>query len=81
MRNERDTNAEIRARQNAAGRFGFTLGCVAAVLALALNLYRAPRPLDVMTIVLAVLMAALNIPLGIAFGLVGEKLSRGRGQR
>jgi len=81
MRNERDTDAEIRARQNAAGRFGFMLGCVAAVLALALNLYRAPRPLDVMTVVLAVLMAALNIPLGIAFGLAGEKLSRGRGAR
>lgn len=81
MTDERHTDAEIRARQSAAGRFGFVLGCVAAVLAVALNLYRAPRPLDVMTVVLAVLMAALNIPLGIAFGLAGERLSRGRGPR
>ena len=81
MRNERYTDAEIKARQSAAGRFGFMLGCVAAVLALSLNLYRAPRPLTVMTVVLAALMAALNIPLGIAFGLVGEKVSRGRDGR
>lgn len=75
------TERQIKTRQAAAGRFGFTLGCIAAVLALVLNLYRAPRPLGVMTVVLAVLMAALNIPLGIAFGLLGERLSRGRRRR
>lgn len=68
--------AELKARQNVAGRFGFTLGCVAAVAAGALNLYRLPRPWGWVSVVLAVLMALLNIPLGIAFGLIGERLSR-----
>lgn len=80
MTNDRDNDTEIKARQNAAGRFGFTLGCIAAVLAFAINVYRAPRPLSAMTLVLAALMAALNIPLGIAFGLAGERISRRRGR-
>lgn len=78
MTDERFNQAEIRARQNAAGRFGFVLGCIAAVIAASLNIYRAPRPLSALTVALAVLMAALNIPLGIAFGLIGERLSRGK---
>jgi hypothetical protein len=69
-------DAEIRARQNTAGRFGFVLGCVAAVLAVGINLRHAPRPWDLASVALAVLMAALNIPLGIALGLVGEKFTR-----
>jgi hypothetical protein len=71
-------DADIKARQGVAGRFGFVLGCIAAVAAGALNLYRLQRPWDTMSVVLAVLLAALNVPLGIAFGLLGERLSRSR---
>ena len=67
---------EIKARQNIAGRFGFVLGCVAAVAAIGINMWRAPRPWTLSSISLAVLMAALNIPLGIGLGLLGEKLTR-----
>lgn len=71
-----DDKATIKARQNLAGRFGFVLGCVAAVAAVALNLWRMPRPWTAASVVLAVLMAALNVPFGIALGLLGERLSR-----
>jgi len=67
---------EIKARQNIAGRFGFVLGCVAAVAAIGINMWRAPRPWTVSSLSLAVLMAALNIPLGIGLGLLGERLTR-----
>jgi hypothetical protein len=67
---------EIKARKAVAGKFGFTLGCIAAIAAVAINLYRAPRPLALAPVVLAVLMAALNVPLGIAIGLLGERLTR-----
>jgi len=67
---------EIKARKNIAGRFGFVLGCVAAVAAIGINMWRAPRPWTLSSISLAVLMAALNIPLGIGLGLLGEKLTR-----
>lgn len=66
----------IKARQDAAGRFGFALGCIAAVAAVVINLWRAPRPWEWTGLALAVLMAALNIPLGIFIGLVGEKVTR-----
>jgi hypothetical protein len=67
---------EIKARKNIAGRFGFVLGCVAAVAAIGINMWRAPRPWTLSSVSLAVLMAALNIPLGIGLGLLGEKLTR-----
>jgi hypothetical protein len=67
---------EIKARQAAAGRFGFLLGCIAALVAAAINLYRAPKPLSAGPVIIAVLMAALNIPLGIGFGLLGERMTR-----
>jgi hypothetical protein len=67
---------EIKARQNIAGRFGFVLGCVAAVAAIGINMWRAPRPWTISSISLAVLMAALNVPLGIGLGLLGERLTR-----
>lgn len=73
--NERD---EIEARKAVAGRFGFVLGCVAALIAAIINLVRLPR-WSATGVALALLMAALNIPLGIAFGLLGERLSRGSG--
>jgi hypothetical protein len=69
-------DAEVKARQNSAGRYGFVLGCIAAVAALAMNLWRAPRPFSAPSIALAALMAALNVPLGIAVGLLFERMTR-----
>ena len=67
---------DIEQRTSAAGRFGFILGCVAAVLAFAISLFHAPKPLRPITILTAALMAALNVPLGIAMGLLGERMTR-----
>lgn len=75
-RSDRDREAEIKARQDTAGRFGFVLGCATATVALGINLWRAPRPFEWTSVALAVLMAALNVPLGIALGLLAERLSR-----
>ena len=72
----RDRDALIKARQNVAGRFGFILGCIAAIAAATINLWRAPRPYSAASVALAVLMAALNIPFGIALGLLGERITR-----
>ena len=72
---------EIAARKNVAGRFGFVLGCIAAAIAAVINLTRLPRPFRAATIVLGLLMAALNVPLGIGFGLLGEWMSRGNMDR
>ena len=69
---------EIDARKNAAGRFGFLLGCVAGILAFGIEVFIAPKPMSGMTILTAGLMAALNVPLGIALGLLGEKMTRSR---
>ncbi len=76
MAQKSEGDAEIRARKNVAGRFGFLLGIIAAVTAVAINLWRAPRPWTWTTIALAALMAALNVPLGIVLGLLGERLTR-----
>ncbi|HEX3865771.1 MAG TPA: hypothetical protein VHV78_03430 [Gemmatimonadaceae bacterium] len=77
MKSQRDKyDADVRARQSVAGRFGFILGCIAGVAAIALNLWRMPRPWTPLGIVLAILMAALNVPLGIALGLLGERFTR-----
>lgn len=69
-------DAEIAARKQLAGRIGFWMGCIAALAAVAINLVRAPRPLSTMLVAAIVLVAAINIPLGIAMGLLGERLSR-----
>jgi hypothetical protein len=71
-----EDDEEIKARQNIAGRFGFVLGCVAAVAAIGINMWRAPRPWTFSSISLAVLMAALNVPRGISLGHLGERLTR-----
>ena len=76
QRKRPDDDPEVKARQNVAGRFGFVLGCVAAVAAIGINMWRTPRPWSLSAITLAVLMAALNIPLGIGLGLLGERLTR-----
>ena len=67
---------EIAARKQVAGRIGFTMGCIAAAIAIAINVLRAPRPFTLSIVALIVLVAALNIPLGIGMGLLGERLSR-----
>jgi hypothetical protein len=67
---------ELRARRQTAGRVGFAMGCIAALVAAAINFVRAPRPVSPGITLLIVLVAALNIPLGIAIGLLGERLSR-----
>ena len=68
--------AEIAARKQVAGRIGFTMGCIAAAIAVTINVMRAPRPITWGLVALIVLVAALNIPLGIGMGLLGERLSR-----
>ena len=80
-RSQRDREAEIKARQNTAGRFGFVLGCATALVALSINLWRAPRPWSWDAVALAVLLACLNIPLGIALGLLAERISRDSGEK
>jgi hypothetical protein len=67
---------EIAARKQVAGRIGFSMGCIAAIVAVTINVMRAARPFSVGLLLLIVLVAALNIPLGIAMGLLGERLSR-----
>ena len=71
-----EDDPEIKARQNAAGRTGFILGCLAAVAAVVINLARTERPYDVLSLVVAVLMAALNVPFGIMLALFAEKWTR-----
>jgi hypothetical protein len=80
-RRKPEDDPRIKARIDAAGRFGFTLGCIAAVAAVTINLIRAPRPYSLISLVLAVLMAALNVPFGIMLGLLGERLTRPRDKR
>ena len=83
QRHPRNPNRDeiVKARQNVAGRVGFTLGCIATVAAIGLNLWRAPRPYTFVSLALAVLMAALNMPLGIGLGLIGERFTRPRDLR
>ena len=71
---ERD--AAIKARQDLAGKFGFILGCIAAIVAVTINLLRAPHPYSFVSMALAVLMAALNMPVGIMLGLAAERITR-----
>ena len=80
-RRKPEDDPRIKARIEAAGRFGFTLGCIAAVPAVTINLIRAPRPYSFISLLLAVLMAALNIPFGIMLGLLGERLTRPKEKR
>ena len=75
-RSDRENEALIKARQNTAGRFGFVVGCCAAVGALSINLWYTARPWGWPSILVAVLLAALNIPLGISLGLLTERMTR-----
>ena len=45
MTPEDDRAAEIAARKQVAGRIGFGMGCIAALIAATINFLRAPRPL------------------------------------
>ena len=80
-RRKPEEDPRIKARIDAAGRFGFTLGCIAAIAAVTINLIRAPRPYSFISLLLAVLMAALNVPFGIMLGLLGERLTRPKEKR
>ena len=80
-RRKPEDDPRIKARIEAAGRFGFILGCIAAVAAVTINLMRAPRPYSFISLLLAMLMAALNVPFGIMLGLLGERLTRPRDKR
>ena len=80
-RRKPEDDPRIKARIDVAGRFGFALGCIAAIAAVTINLIRAPRPYSFISLLLAVLMAALNVPFGIMLGLLGERLTRPRDKR
>ena len=71
---------EIDRRINAAGRFGFLLGCIAALLAFGILMFRVPKPVTWLTVLTAGLMAAINIPLGITMGLLGERFTRNKAE-
>ena len=76
-----DREAIIKARQNTAGRFGFILGCIAAIAAAGINLYRVSRPFTFTSVAIALLTAALNLPVGIGLGLMTERITRGKDLR
>jgi hypothetical protein len=76
FRSDRENEALIKARQNTAGRFGFIVGCCAAIAALSINLWYAARPWGWASILVALLLAALNVPLGIGLGLLTERMTR-----
>jgi len=71
--------AGVDARLSAARRFGLRLGCIAAVLAGAIQLIWRRHELTPRTCLVVGLMALLNVPLGVLFALVGERVSRGAG--
>jgi hypothetical protein len=77
----RTPDPKIEARKAAAGRLGFILGCAVAVIGFAVNAYRAPRPFGWISMLTLALIAALNIPLGIALALLAEKATRPRGDQ
>ena len=77
-RRKPEDDPAIKARQDAAGRTGFILGCLAAIAALVINLARTERPYDFLSLVVAILMAALNVPFGIMLALFAEKWTRPR---
>jgi hypothetical protein len=70
---------KIEARKAAAGRLGFILGCIVAIIGFAVNAYRAPRPFGWISMLTLALIAALNVPLGIGLALLAEKATRSRG--
>ena len=76
-----DDDPEVKARIDTAGRFGFILGLIAAISAITINFWRGSGPWEFISVAMAVLMAALNIPLGIMLGLLGEKWTRPRPKR
>jgi hypothetical protein len=77
-RRKPEDDPAIKARLNMAGRTGFILGCIAAVVALIINLSQMPRPFDLLSLLVAVLISALSVPLGITLGLLAEKWTRPR---
>lgn len=76
---ERD--AAVKARQDLAGRIGFIFGVTAAVAAVTIIIVRAEQPFTLLSFATAVLMAALNMPIGIMLGLFGERVTRPKSLR
>jgi len=76
---ERD--AAIKARQDFAGRTGFIFGCTAAIAAVTIMIVRADQAFTFLSLTTAVLMAALNLPIGILLGLFGERITRPKNLR
>jgi hypothetical protein len=76
-----DDDPLVKARQDAAGKLGFILGIVAAFAAIAIIFLRTPGPWEITAAAFAVLTAALNVPLWIMLGLLGEKWTRPRPPR
>jgi hypothetical protein len=77
-RDDQDRQAEIDARQTAARRFGFILGCIAAMIAAIIQFIRLRNTINLASGLTVTVMAALNIPLGILFALIGERVSRSK---
>lgn len=75
-RRKPEDDPAIKARQDAAGRTGFILGCIAGVAAFIVNLARTERPYEFLSLLVALLMAALNVPFGIMLALLAEKWTR-----
>jgi hypothetical protein len=73
-----EDDPQVKARVDTAGRFGFALGCLAAIAAIWINFWRSNGEWTWVSMAMAVLMAALNVPLGIMLGLWGEKITRPR---
>jgi hypothetical protein len=77
-RRKPEDDPAIKARQDAAGRTGFILGCIAAIAAFIVNFTRTERPYEFLSLLVALLMAALNVPFGIMLALLAEKWTRPR---
>ena len=77
-RRKPEDDPAVKARQDAAGKTGFILGCFAAIAAFVINLVRTERPYEFLSLLVAVLMAALNVPFGIMLALLAEKWTRPR---
>jgi hypothetical protein len=65
-------------RRSRAGRAGFILGVVAAILSAATNLFLAGDRLTWGAGAILGLLCLLNVPLFIALSLLAERMSRGR---
>lgn len=68
--------ATIAERRQRAGRTGFILGVVAALIGGSFNLWRAWGRLTLGASLILTLVALLNVPLFIGLALLAERMSR-----